>query len=227
MASAVKKAQIRYPVILDNDYSTWQAYKNRYWPRKYLIDIDGYIVYDHIGEGAYEETEKKIQELLGERAAALGDDRSIAQDITIPGDVIKVNAKMPLSPEVYFGSDRNELLANGRAGVAGVQTFSISGPGSKNELLLGGSWDIHDEYAENQNPDGKIVFRYQAQNVYFVADAASPVIIDVYQDGKMLKKITIDRADTYQLIADENYGDHVLEIRVNTPGLKAFTFTFG
>src|SRR3989344_4245661 len=51
-----EKYGIAFPVVLDNDYSTWTAYKNRYWPRKYLIDIDGYIVYDHIGEGAYEET---------------------------------------------------------------------------------------------------------------------------------------------------------------------------
>src|SRR3989344_3502091 len=61
---AVEKAGIKYPVVQDNDYATWQAYGNRYWPRKYLIDIDGYIVYDHIGEGGYEETERKIQELL-------------------------------------------------------------------------------------------------------------------------------------------------------------------
>src|SRR3989344_6786961 len=48
---ATKKMGIKYPVVLDNDYSTWNAYQNRFWPRKYLIDIDGYIVYDHIGEG--------------------------------------------------------------------------------------------------------------------------------------------------------------------------------
>ena len=59
---------IKYPVVLDNDFSTWNAYGNRYWPRKYLIDIDGYVVYDHIGEGNYEATEKAIQVALLERA---------------------------------------------------------------------------------------------------------------------------------------------------------------
>src|SRR3989344_6905350 len=54
---AIEKFGIKYPVVLDNDYSTWQAYKNQYWPRKYLIDIDGFVVYDHIGEGGYDETE--------------------------------------------------------------------------------------------------------------------------------------------------------------------------
>src|SRR3989344_3254541 len=69
---AMKKAGITYPVVLDNDYGTWKAYANNYWPRKYLIDINGNIVYDHIGEGAYEETEMKILELLEERAKLLG-----------------------------------------------------------------------------------------------------------------------------------------------------------
>ncbi|MBI4121430.1 MAG: redoxin domain-containing protein, partial [Candidatus Ryanbacteria bacterium] len=68
---AVRQAGIQYPVALDNDYSTWTAYKNRFWPRKYLIDIDGYIIYDHAGEGAYDETERKIQEALLERAMRL------------------------------------------------------------------------------------------------------------------------------------------------------------
>ncbi len=64
---AVRRFGITYPVVLDNDYSTWKELGNQYWPRKYLIDIDGYIIYDHIGEGAYEETEKAIQNALSER----------------------------------------------------------------------------------------------------------------------------------------------------------------
>ncbi len=62
---------IKFPTVLDNDYGTWRALGNRYWPRMYLIDIHGNIVYDHIGEGAYDETEAKIQELLKERTTVL------------------------------------------------------------------------------------------------------------------------------------------------------------
>lgn len=61
---AAKKAGIRYPVALDNDFMTWNAYGNRYWPAKYLIDQKGNIVYRHFGEGAYEQTEQRIQALL-------------------------------------------------------------------------------------------------------------------------------------------------------------------
>lgn len=69
---AMKKEGIEYPIVMDNDYATWRAYGNNYWPRQYLINIDGNIVYDHIGEGAYRETELKIQELLAERKERLG-----------------------------------------------------------------------------------------------------------------------------------------------------------
>ena len=61
---AMAKSRITFPVVLDNDYSTWNAYDNNFWPRLYLIDLEGNIVYDHIGEGKYEETEAKIQELI-------------------------------------------------------------------------------------------------------------------------------------------------------------------
>src|SRR3989344_6519435 len=64
---ATEQFGVTYPTVLDNDYGTWTAYKNRYWPHKYLIDIDGFIRYDHIGEGAYAETERVIQELLKEK----------------------------------------------------------------------------------------------------------------------------------------------------------------
>ncbi len=64
---AVRQANIRYPVVLDNDYAIWSAYGQRFWPAWYLIDADGFIRYRHFGEGAYDETEQKVQELLAER----------------------------------------------------------------------------------------------------------------------------------------------------------------
>jgi len=70
--AAVKNFGIEYPVVLDNNYATWNAYNNHYWPAMYLIDIHGYIVYTHFGEGAYAETEQKIQTLLYERAITVG-----------------------------------------------------------------------------------------------------------------------------------------------------------
>jgi thiol-disulfide isomerase/thioredoxin len=69
---AVQRFEITYPVILDSDHGTWNAYANNYWPRYYLIDTQGYIRYDHIGEGSYDQIEKAIQSLVAERAALMG-----------------------------------------------------------------------------------------------------------------------------------------------------------
>jgi thiol-disulfide isomerase/thioredoxin len=62
---AIAKHGITYPVGVDNDFKTWKAYKNEYWPHLFLADRQGIIRYDHIGEGAYSETEAKIRQLLG------------------------------------------------------------------------------------------------------------------------------------------------------------------
>ena len=68
---AVDQFEIEYAVVQDNDFGTWRAYRNRFWPAKYLIDKDGYIRYTHFGEGAYEETDAKIRELLAETGSNL------------------------------------------------------------------------------------------------------------------------------------------------------------
>jgi thiol-disulfide isomerase/thioredoxin len=65
---AVNKRQIKYAVAIDNSFETWKAYNNEYWPHLFLADRQGKIVYDHIGEGAYAETENKIRQLLGKTA---------------------------------------------------------------------------------------------------------------------------------------------------------------
>lgn len=67
LRKAVKRFGIEYPVAQDNGYHTWNAYRNRYWPARYLIDQQGRVVYQHFGEGAYAETEARIKQLLEAR----------------------------------------------------------------------------------------------------------------------------------------------------------------
>lgn len=81
---AMEKFGIEYPVVLDNAYGTWRSYENHYWPHKFLIDIHGCIVYDHIGEGAYRQTEQVIQRLLEERARVLGSENSVPGGFVSP-----------------------------------------------------------------------------------------------------------------------------------------------
>ena len=216
--TAVEKFGIKFPVVLDNDYSTWIAYKNQYWPRKYLIDIDGYVVYDHIGEGAYEETEKKIQEALSERQALLGESGTISQPLTK-----EISAQSGAkSPETYFGSARETR--------------------QKNLLFPNSSWNIEPEFAQNNSANASIIYTYTARDVFFVAEADMETVVEVLRDGNPLGSeagtdiiktsdgksiLKIKEARLYKIIQGDKSETHKLELRIQKPGLKAFTFTFG
>ena len=221
---AMKEFGIKHPIVLDNNYSTWNAYGNKYWPRKYIIDIHGNVVYDHIGEGGYEETEMKIKELLAERAEVLGTEMGIDEELVSEGLTPAQN--FAKSPEVYFGSGRNEYLANGQAGDSGRRDFVLPADFLPNSLYLGGEWNISPEYAESVS-DSRIVFYYYAKNVYFVAEAGSSVSLEVWQDGKLVNAVEVKESRLYRLIENEAAGEHVLELRAGGAGLKAYTFTFG
>ena len=237
--TAVEKFGIKFPVVLDNDYSTWTAYKNRYWPRKYLIDIDGYITYDHIGEGGYEETEQKIQEALSERIAVLGESGTIDQSVTkeIP---VQGGAR---SPETYFGASRNQFFGNGKSGVVGDQKgLTISSQLNLNTLYLSGDWNITNEFAQNISLNAKIVYKYSAKDVFLVSEADSETVVEVLRDGKPLGAeagadivktsdgktvVKIKEARLYKIIQGSQSETHTLEFIIQKAGLKAFAFTFG
>jgi len=224
--SAVKDFEIKYPVVLDNDFSTWNAYKNRYWPRKYLVDIDGYIVYDHAGEGQYKETEEAIQKALMERADRLNMDVKVSSNISSPENVVSVDSSQVRSPEIYFGWGRNEFLGNGVANAGAEQTFSLPESIAPNKLYLEGAWVFNYEYAENKNASS-IVFNYEAKNVYMAAGSAEGVELEIYKDDVFVKKITIKDETLYSIIEGSDYGKHTLRIVIPKVGLKTFTFTFG
>ncbi|MGH7249898.1 MAG: redoxin domain-containing protein, partial [Minisyncoccia bacterium] len=131
----VKRFNINYPVVLDNDYGTWSAFGNQYWPQEYLIDIDGFVVHEHSGEGSYNETEQAIQKALNERASILGSSQ-VSGGTVAPKEVTPMNFAEIGSPETYFGSSRNEFLANGVKNTPGAQTLSINGNISGNSLYL-------------------------------------------------------------------------------------------
>jgi len=229
--SATERFGIKFPVVLDNNFSTWQAYENRYWPRKYLIDIDGYIVYDHIGEGAYEETEKKIQELLAERMEVLGEEGEITTELTKETE----KESRPDSPETYFGAWRNDNFGNGTPRAVGSQSFYVPVEVERNKFYLDGVWNITEEYVENVLGGAKIVFRYRASEVNFVAGAAESVRAKILVDGVPATGqdvdadgyVTIEAETLYNLVKTEDKEEHTLEIIPEEGGLQAFTFTFG
>jgi cytochrome c biogenesis protein CcdA/thiol-disulfide isomerase/thioredoxin len=236
--AAVQKFGITYPVVLDNEYGTWNAFGNQYWPRDYLVDIDGYIVYDHAGEGDYDGAELAIQKALIERAKRLGLPAP-SFTMTTPANTIPINFNDVQSPETYFGAARNEYLRNGTQGQRGNQTLTIPQNLDTNALYLGGMWNFVDEYASNQAAGARIEYEYSAKNVYIVAAADKPVKIKIMLDGAPLpasergadvdanSEATISADRLYDLIQGLGYGSHILQIQVEGAGLQAYTFTFG
>ncbi len=230
--AAVKEDGIQYPVVMDNAYATWNAFGNNYWPRKYLINADGGIVYDHIGEGDYAETEREIQKALTDLKMKTGSNVVIPMGIVNPSDVIALNQGAVQSPEIYFGSSRNQYLANGIAGKTGEQALTVPTPNfealKSNSLYLDGTWNFATESATTKTP-AKIVFKYNAKNVYMVASSDLPegTVIDVRIDGKSVKQITVTENKLYTLFEGTGYGEHVLEISIPEGEFEAFTFTFG
>jgi thiol-disulfide isomerase/thioredoxin len=234
---AVEKFGINYPVVLDNDKKTWDAFENRYWPRKYISDDEGYIRYDHIGEGAYDETEKVIQELLAERAARLGLDVAAAQPL-VDIEEFKHGAR---TPELYFGYDfafgRNQLGNKEGFQPDKVVEYTIPETLKENYFYLDGMWKNLGDRMVLTSESGTIVLPYFAKQVNIVADGQSELEIfldgspistsdagtDVNQDGRVITS----ESTLYNLVKTNEATWHTIQINVNKPGFEIYTFTFG
>ena len=179
---------------------------------------------------------------MKERDQALGLPDTVSGGLVNPANVITVNQNDVQSPETYFGSARNEYLGNGIPGTPGTQTLTIPAIADldENTLYLGGTWNFQDQYAQNVAPTGgagatpanpdTIEYAYDAENVYMVAasaDQTNGTQIQVYQDGNLVNTLTIKANTLYHLISGSSYGAHTLEIKIMSPGLQAYTFTFG
>src|ERR671919_2720923 len=174
--AAVQKYGIKYPVLQDNDKGTWDAYQNRYWPRKYLIDNEGYIRYDHIGEGGYTEIEKVIQSLLTERAAQAGISEinlNINKNTTTPKNVQTVDFAKVNTPELYFGYQLARAPLGSPEGFKPNQIVTYSVPQRSdikpNAIYLIGDWKNNADNMELQSDTGRIALVYSAKSVNIVA----------------------------------------------------------
>lgn len=240
VTKATEALGIKYPVILDNDYSTWSAYKNRYWPRKYLIDIDGFIVYDHIGEGGYEETEKKIVEALNERSKVLGL-APVFLDTSSPDAIDEVDFSKVKTRETYLGSARNEFITNlpSKDCYGSECTYTMPESIPLHDYALGGSWVVEEENAVLKSDTGSIVSHFSANKVNLVAGGNAEVSATIYLDGELISdafagsdvikgKVMFKEHTLYNLVdLRGNYGEHTVEIRFEDPDIEAFAFTFG
>jgi len=235
---AIAKHGITYPVVMDNDWETWKAFENRYWPRKYIADHEGFIRYDHIGEGAYQETEKVIQKLLEERSLSLGLKMASAESLV---NIEEFEHTIFRTPELYFGYN----LAQGRNQLGSVEGFNqnkittYSDPLSLelHKFYLTGDWINLKDSMKLESDSGSIKVLYHAKEVNIVTSNSAELEISL--DGAPLdekysgddiqsgNKITVSEPDLYNIIKSEKSATHELEIKINQKGFEIYTFTFG
>jgi thiol-disulfide isomerase/thioredoxin len=248
--AAVQKYGIKYPVIQDNDKGTWDAYQNRYWPRKYLVDNEGYIRYDHIGEGGYAETEKVIRSLLAERAAQTGISAinldTNTNTTTTPKNVQTVDFTKVKTPELFFGYEFARAPLGNSEGFRPNQTVTYSIPQRSdlkpNTIYLIGDWKNNADNMELQSDTGRIALAYSAKSVNIVAGGKGEggEELSISENGVALTnksgrgidlseqgKLVVDGQRLYNIVMHEGYDWRSLIIDVKGKGFQIYTLTFG
>ena len=227
VAQAIEDFGIRYPVVQDNNFATWRAYDNRYWPAKYVIDANGHVRYSHFGEGSYDETEQVIQRLLQEAGA------TDVSSVTIDN---KVAANQSRSPETYLGYGRIERFASPESISADKQaTYSFPAQLGVNEVAYEGSWSVMEEYAQ-ATKGSRLQYRFDAAEVYLVMRATSGTSrVRVLVDGKPQYFgpdvtdgiVTVNKDNLYRLVDLPQAGIHTLTLEFLDDATQVFAFTFG
>ncbi|MEX0910714.1 MAG: redoxin family protein [Nitrosopumilaceae archaeon] len=234
--TAVENYGIKYPVVLDNDMKTWKAFENRYWPRKYIADSEGYIRYDHIGEGGYAETEKVIQQLLEERNQLLGLNVAAAQPLV---NLEEHKFSSSQTPELYFGYKfafgRNQLGNSEGFKPDQAVTYSIPNNLQEDYFYLEGQWQNLEDRMKLVSENGKIVLPYFAKSVNIVA--AGQAKLQILLDGNPIKPedagtdvqdglVHVFDERLYNIISTKEAASHTLTI-IAKSGFEIYTFTFG
>jgi thiol-disulfide isomerase/thioredoxin len=218
---AADELGVRYPVVIDNDFSIWRSLDNHYWPALYLVDGEGRIRFHHFGEGAYTKIERGIQQALG-----------------VDGDTVAVDAGGLAeaadwgalgSPETYVGSARGE-----RRGSPPADALAL------NEWTLTGDWSVGEESAELEAAPGSLAYRFEARDLNLVLTAPDgPVRFTVRLDGRppgddhgldtdAAGEGTLSEPRMYQLVRLQRAGgERLFEITFHDPGARAYVFTFG
>ncbi len=225
---AIAAMRVRYPIAVDNDYAVWNGFSNQYWPALYLIDAKGKIRFTHFGEGAYDQSERNIQQVLVEAGAGASSREVVTPDargIEAPADWDNLK-----SGETYLGSAQAEHF------VRNATRLRL------NEWTLAGDWTLGSKAVALQKPDGKIDYRFHARDVHLVmgpagrgASARFVVRLDGQAPGTAhgadvdeQGRGVVAEQRTYQLIRQQRpIVDRQFEIEFLDPGVEAFCFTFG
>ena len=242
VADAIKRHGLTYTVAQDNDFGTWNAFENRYWPAKYLIDVEGNVRYTHFGEGDYEETEEPIKSLLREAGVTVGgpEDSNPSTGLRTGDseDVKEYYGKQ--TPEIYLGPRSWSSFGNGGMfPTEDAVVYTAPEEMELHEYTLDGTWQIvDDEQRVLRSETGEIRMKFLGGEINLVMgvegmDAAllttgslSLPMVQVFVDGKLEKTFTIDRYDLFVLWKGE-YGEHEIILKIAGAGAEGYAFTFG
>jgi cytochrome c biogenesis protein CcdA/thiol-disulfide isomerase/thioredoxin len=211
--SAVRRLGITYPVALDNDYATWNAFQNQYWPAKYLIDRRGHLRYYHFGEGSYDTTEARIRTLLGENAGML----PVANELSDPTPTELT------TPETYLGYDRLARFPQRKVTPDKLATYRFPPTMAPNDLAYGGQWRVGSEEIV-AGRDAQLRLAFMARSVHLVLGGRGSVAVIV--DGKPVGVVPVRGSRLYTLARLPTAQSRLLELHFS-PGVEAYAFTFG
>ncbi len=227
--NAIKQYKINYPVAQDNDYKTWDAYNNHYWPAKYLIDKEGNLRKYHFGEGEYEEMEMAIRELLAEGGKTIEEKLTNIEDQT---------PKERMTPETYLGLSRLDRFASNENPKLGVQNYTVTQNIPDHYFAYQGTWTIENERAIS-TVGSSIILNFEAKRVFLVMNPSKPndkikvfldnILVEQNISGKDLinGEITLDTDRLYQIINLKEKENHLLRLEFENEGISIYAFTFG
>lgn len=227
---AVKKAGLTYPIALDNDFSTWNAYHNNYWPGSYLIDKDGNVRRTHAGEGGYKETEQAIRQLLAEKGGSVPKESSSLS--------MGSTSSSKETPETYLGTKRASDYVGSQRLIQGQHDFTSGELPEVNDWTLGGTWNVTSE-GITAVKDSTLKIRVAAKDMYMVTGSDQKGSIGVTLNGKPISQtgkagddvkdstLNVDMAQLYRIAKFDTFtGDATIELTVPA-GIQLNTFTFG
>jgi cytochrome c biogenesis protein CcdA/thiol-disulfide isomerase/thioredoxin len=229
VVQAVKQFGIAYPVVQDNNYKIWSAYRNHYWPAEYLIDAQGRIRHYHFGEGSYDETEKDIQALLAEAGHPAADDLTQGPSVTFSSGV---------TPETYIGTARQSNFTSPEGVTAGAAAlYSFPASLALHQFAVEGEWDFEPQYAQETEAGTRLMLHFFAQDVYLVMTSDRPATVRVVhltpdlpnasEDVNDQGQIAVLESRLYHLVHFDRAMEGTIILEFQTPGVRAFSFTFG
>jgi thiol-disulfide isomerase/thioredoxin len=209
---------VNYPIAMDNDFATWKAWANDYWPAEYLIDATGQVRQQSFGDGSYESTEGLIRQLLIQTRSGADLGTPMASDPEpITGG----------SSETYLGYSHNLPVSGTEPEPQQDRTvqYQYSGRLFTDQIALAGTWTLGREWM-TAGPGAELRFDYQARKVYLVVGGEGQ--IDVAVDGAHVNTVQVHGVPTlYQLTDVAPKGSRgVLTLKFGA-GLEAYDFTFG